>query len=552
VVYNRLDYAPGLHNADTLQMFSSPDGENWALFHDNRGKHFGGIAGADPLELRFNPGELSARFIRLSIPSDGPIFFHLDEVEIYAAGDDATNIALGKAADQSSLSPWSTIKVQGPIEYPVAAQIARGRRFAAFLEAKGIETSDSLRQLEEMAARLAAIPPDTPDETMRALYLETRWMVRRLAFLNPTIDFDRLLFVKRFTQETYPDICLNHMPWVSRPGGDICVLEAATAGEDLFASLADPSALNPGHPVAKVRHLLNRALGPGHVHGIDLWFEGDRVVFGYARARSDDPPEGWLDRTQSYRLRRTEQPIHLFELRLGDNAIRQLSFGEWSDLDPTYAPNGDIVFVSERCGTSLQCNEYDKDETSCNLYVMRPDGSGIRRLSVNKDGDYLPHCLDNGMIAYTRWEYHERSWAYIQSIWVIRPDGTAADALFKQHFVDPWALEDVRSIPGSNKLVRLRPVTTPSPPGRSLSSIMVWASTIRAALASSRRISSPRKAEWMAFPYPRAARTISTASTARRGPCPKERFWRPIPMATSRKHPPGTVSTSSMFMETRN
>ena len=86
---------------------------------------------------------------------------------------------------------------------------------------------------------------------------------------------------------------------------------------------------------------------------------------------------------------------------------------------------------------------------------MRPDGSGIRRLSVNKDGDYLPHTLDNGLIAYTRWEYHERSWAYIQSIWTVRPDGTGADAIFKQHFVNPWALEDTRSIPNSAKLVAI-------------------------------------------------------------------------------------------------
>jgi len=134
-------------------------------------------------------------------------------------------------------------------------------------------------------------------------------------------------------------------------------------------------------------------------------------------------------------------------------SLRQLTSGEWSDLDPTYTPGGDIVFVSERCGTSLQCNEYDKDETSCNLYVMRPDGTGIRRLSANKDGDYLPHTLDDGPVAYLRWEYHERSWAFIQSIWTIRPDGTSADALFKQHFVNPWSLEDTRSIPGSKKLV---------------------------------------------------------------------------------------------------
>src|SRR5512145_1027597 len=86
---------------------------------------------------------------------------------------------------------------------------------------------------------------------------------------------------------------------------------------------------------------------------------------------------------------------------------------------------------------------------------MKPDGSGIRRLSVNKDGDYLPHTLDDGTIAYTRWEYHERSWAYIQSIWIMRPDGTASDALFKQHLVNPSALEETRSIPGRKTLIAI-------------------------------------------------------------------------------------------------
>jgi hypothetical protein len=202
-----------------------------------------------------------------------------------------------------------------------------------------------------------------------------------------------------------------------------------------------------------VRYLLSGALGPGHVHGLDLWFDGDRIVFGYAQARGNEPPVGWQDRRTNFSLRRNEEPIHLFEIGIDGHPLRQLTRGQWSDLDPTYAPNGDIVFVSERCGTSLQCNEYDKDETSCNLYVMRPDGSGIRRMSVNKDGDYLPDTLNDGTIVYTRWEYHERSFAYLQSLWTIRPDGTGADALFKQHFANPWALEDARSIPGSSKLV---------------------------------------------------------------------------------------------------
>lgn len=452
VVYNRLDYAPGLHNADTVQIFGSLDGADWTLLHDNAGRHFGGMDEGGPLVVSLEPEGAPARFIRLALPGADPVFFHLDEVEVYAAGGGTENLAPGRPANQSSLSPWSTAKVTGPPQYPVAAHLARGRQLAERLAAQGVDTAAAARRLDTLTERRAQMPADAPEADRRALYLDTRWAVRGLVFAQPLLDFGRLLFVKRFTQETYPDICLNHMPWVSRPGGDLCVLEPAAAGGALFSALGEPPD-DPDRPVATLRYLLNGALGPGHVHGADLWFGGDRAVFGYARARSEDPPEGWLDRTQSYRLRRTEEPIHLFELELESGALRQLTSGEWSDLDPTYAPNGDIVFVSERCGTSLQCNEYDKDETSCNLYVMRPDGSGIRRLSVNKDGDYLPHALDNGMIGYTRWEYHERSWAYIQSIWAVRPDGTGADALFKQHFVDPWALEDVRSIPGSGKLV---------------------------------------------------------------------------------------------------
>ena len=86
VVYNRLDYAPGLHNADTLILLTSDDGRKWTKRYDNQGVHFGGITGAKPLEVTFPPGEVQARYVRLQIPSAQPIFLHLDEVEIYGAG----------------------------------------------------------------------------------------------------------------------------------------------------------------------------------------------------------------------------------------------------------------------------------------------------------------------------------------------------------------------------------------------------------------------------------------------------------------------------------
>jgi len=320
-----------------------------------------------------------------------------------------------------------------PAKFPTAEFLARARLLAADLRTAGVDTGPHQQALAAIAAELRALPAGAAPERQKELYLKTRWAIRRLAFCNPLLGFRELVLCKRFTQETYPDVCLNHMPWVSRPGGDLCVV-----------TLAGPE----GEP--RVRALLSGTLGPGHVHGMDLWWDATRVVFGYAKAKSDAPVQGFPGRL-GHQHRLDNEPTHLFEIGIDGKNLRQLTGHRlWSDLDPTYLPSGEIGFVSERCGASLQCNEMDKDETSCNLYVMQPDGSRIRRLSVSKDGDYLPHCLDDGTIGYTRWEYEQRGWANIQSLWTVRPDGTGADAWFKQHLNNPWALEDFRSIPGTN------------------------------------------------------------------------------------------------------
>jgi len=120
VVFNRLDYAPGLHNADNLLILASDDGKAWTQRHANKGSHFGGVSGAKPLDVTFAAGDVKARFIRLQVPSERPIFFHLDEVEVYGSDDPKVNIALGKPADQSSISQWSTAKIDRLANQPLS------------------------------------------------------------------------------------------------------------------------------------------------------------------------------------------------------------------------------------------------------------------------------------------------------------------------------------------------------------------------------------------------------------------------------------------------
>ena len=318
--------------------------------------------------------------------------------------------------------------------FPVKEVRERLFKLAAYLKEQGVDHAQ-FTSLEKEIAR-------TVEKEEKNEYLRLRRLGRQLIFMNPLLDFDRLLFVKRLTQVTYPDICLNHMPWVSKPGGDICILE------------------NPFSTDGKnqtVKTIINNQLGQGHVRGIDLHWNGNKIVFGYARQSDWNftqwPLPNYGERNIGHKLRLSQEPIHIYEIRVDGSGLRQVTDHEmWSDLDPAYLPNGDIVFVSERCGFSLQCNNGPHhDETSCNLYSIRPDGTGLRWLSYNKDGDYQPHVFNDGTIGYCRWEYQERDWATIQSVWYMRPDGTGADALFKQHLDNPWAFQNTREIPQSTE-----------------------------------------------------------------------------------------------------
>jgi len=107
VVWNRLDYKPGLHNADHLLILTSDDGRRWTQRYDNQGKYFAGVGSeTPPLEVALKP-PVKARFVRLQVRSPHPIYFHLDEVEIFGTTDPKKNLALKRPARQSSLSQWS-------------------------------------------------------------------------------------------------------------------------------------------------------------------------------------------------------------------------------------------------------------------------------------------------------------------------------------------------------------------------------------------------------------------------------------------------------------
>jgi hypothetical protein len=117
---------------------------------------------------------------------------------------------------------------------------------------------------------------------------------------------------------------------------------------------------------------------------------------------------------------------HLYEIQSDGAGLRQITDGPWDDIEPTYLPNDEIVFVSSRCKRWVPCNN-----TQVGI-LHRADrrGRSIRPISANVEHDNTPSVLPDGRLAFMRWEYVDRSYLDYHHLWTVNPDGTGTMALF--------------------------------------------------------------------------------------------------------------------------
>jgi len=329
----------------------------------------------------------------------------------------------------------------------VDALIVRARRMAADAPRDGLGP-EGVARVQAALGKMLAIRADMAQAVQAApgdlvvcskQWIEARRAMREIVLAGPAESLREIVLVKQYAPHTIRNITRT-FSWQHKPGGDICIL----------------SGLEPG---AAIRPVLKGRLGPGHVRDLDVGWDADRVVFGYARQTRWPPAKntcsGEIEGASAFELRKQHEPIHLFEVRLDGSGLRQRTDDSyWNDFEPTYLADGEVVFCSDRCARSAECGPFHYDIANSNLYVLGPDGA-IRHLTDNKDVDRHPHALDNGLVAYTHWEYQERHFMEIHSLWTVRPDGAMSDALFKQHMSAPYGLRDTRSIPGSAKLVSI-------------------------------------------------------------------------------------------------
>ncbi|MBN1854125.1 MAG: hypothetical protein JW829_15465, partial [Pirellulales bacterium] len=263
-----------------------------------------------------------------------------------------------------------------------------------------------IEELDHLAERLAKKQGE-PKE----LYLAIRRVKRRIAFANPALTFDQILFIDQpYPQGAeWPHQARHRNGMMAVPGGRLLVLDGL-------------------HPGGKIRKL--GPMKPGSYWRPDVSWDGQRILFCFKPC--------------------DESSFHLYEINTDGSGLQQLTDGPYDDLDPIYEPDGHIIFTTTRCNTYVRCMPYTY---SYILARCNADGSDIYLLSRNNEPDWCPSLLHDGRIIYSRWEYHDKALWRIQSLWVTNQDGTQTEVFWGNQSVWPDHLAEPRAIPGSRRVL---------------------------------------------------------------------------------------------------
>ncbi|MBN2308510.1 MAG: PD40 domain-containing protein, partial [Candidatus Hydrogenedentes bacterium] len=195
------------------------------------------------------------------------------------------------------------------------------------------------------------------------------------------------------------------LPPIFKDGGRLCRLNLRT--HELTVLLDDPK---------------------GGVRDPQVHYGGERILFSYR-------PGG-------------EPYFHLHEINVDGTGLKLLTSGPYNDIEPTYLPDGGIMFCSDRCRRFVNC----WITPVATLYRCEGDGSGLHAVSANIEHDNTPWVLPDGRVLYMRWEYVDRSQSHFHHLWTMSPDGTG-QMVYYGNERPGYAMLDAKPVPGTNQVV---------------------------------------------------------------------------------------------------
>jgi hypothetical protein len=301
-----------------------------------------------------------------------------------------------------------------PLHARAAKEIDWARAIATRLvaEPKIPDVAHELAQLQTLQVLLKKLEAgQISGSTAEEVYLAVRWVKRRIMFKNPLVDFSKVMFIDQPypAGQEWPHEARHRNGMMAVPGGRLLILDG----------------LRPG---GKVRKLASPT--PGAFWRADLSFDARKVLFCFKP--HDD------------------KAFHLYEIDIDGTGLKQLTFGDYDDMDPIYLPDDHIMFSTSRCNTYIRCGPYIYS------YVLArcdADGKNVYIVSHNNECDWLPTLLNDGRIIYSRWEYTDKALWRVQSLWATNPDGTSTTTFWGNQSIWPDHVAQAMPIPDSQRVM---------------------------------------------------------------------------------------------------
>ncbi|MGL6194442.1 MAG: TolB family protein, partial [Thermoguttaceae bacterium] len=282
-----------------------------------------------------------------------------------------------------------------------------------------LENADT-EKISKLVDELGAVEKKLADgkettEKATDLYLKVRDTKRKIAFSNPLVDFSQVILIDNPYPKGKPGDATDEWGhearhrngFMAEPGGKMLVV-------DLDGNV--------------VRDLLEGI--EGSFWRPDVSYEGDSVLFSFQ-------PKG-------------EKSFHIYKVNIDGSGLKQLTYGDYDDLDPIFTPEGKIIFCSSRQHSYVRCMPMTH---SFAVSRCDADGKNIYVISANGEPEYLPSMLNDGRVIFTRWEYTDKALWRVQSLWTMNPDGTNTSTFWGNQSVWPDVLTEARAIPNSRRVM---------------------------------------------------------------------------------------------------
>ncbi len=249
------------------------------------------------------------------------------------------------------------------------------------------------------------------DPAVKDLYFAVRRLKHQILLKNPAVNFTQLLFIDQPLPQGPESLheAIHRMGIMAVPGGRLLVLDGL-------------------HPGGRLRRLAPEK--PGSLWRPDLSFDARKVLFCYK------PHD--------------EKSFHLYEMNIDGSGLRQLTNGQYDDVDPIYLPDGHVLFTTTRGNSYVRCGPFIYS------YVLArcdADGGNVYLISYNGEPDFVPALLNDGRVVYSRWEYTDKPLWRLQKLWTTNQDGTGVAHFWGNQSVWPDHLSEPRPIPGSRRVM---------------------------------------------------------------------------------------------------